>query len=83
MWEVMEIDRYSDHSTAVQVKLIQAAEKWIKTAPELLFGLHVCINYTWWVHVLRNTKSSIEGEFLLNTASLRAVGTSSLLRLAL
>lgn len=45
MWEVMEIDRYCDHSMAVQVKQIQVAEKSIKTPPELLFELHVCINY--------------------------------------
>lgn len=80
MWEVMEIDRYSDHSTAVQVKQIQVAEKGITTPPELLFGLHV--HYTLWVHVLRNIKSSIEGN-LLNTGSLCAVLTESLLRLAL
>lgn len=82
MWEVMEIDRYSDHNMAVQVKQIQVAEKWIKTPPELLFGLHVYLNYTLWVHVLRNIKSSIEGN-LLNTGPLCAVVTSSLLRLAL
>lgn len=35
MWEVTEIDRYSDHSLAVQVKQIQVAEKWIKTPPEM------------------------------------------------